>query len=101
MFRIAFAFSFYLFLQTLSSPAFALERHIHARAGGSSAQQIPLIVAKDLGLFEKYGLDLDLLEIRGGSPLMQAPIAHSVHSAHVGAQELIRAILSRPNFWIA
>ena len=42
----------------------ALERHIHARAGGSSAQQLPLIVAKDLGLFEKHGLNLDLLEIR-------------------------------------
>lgn len=53
-----------LAVQTVPSTIHALERHIHARAGGSSAQQLPLIVAKDLGLFEKYGLNLDLLEIR-------------------------------------
>ena len=59
-----------LAVSTVPSTALALERHIHARAGGSSAQQLPLIVAKDLGLFEKYGLDVDLLEIRGGWMLM-------------------------------
>ena len=79
------------------STTLALERHIHARAGGSSAQQLPLIVAKDLGLFEKYGLDVDLLEIRGGSLLMQALIGQSVNSADVGAQAPIRAILSGAN----
>jgi hypothetical protein len=42
-----------LAIPTVPSTIFALERHIHARAGGSSAQQLPLIVAKDLGLFEK------------------------------------------------
>ena len=69
-----------LAVHTIPSTIHALERHIHARAGGSSAQQLPLIVAKDLGLFEKYGLDLDLLEIRGGSLLMQALIGQSVNS---------------------
>ena len=85
-----------LIIQSVPSIIFALERHIHARAGGSSAQQLPLIVAKDLGLFEKYGLDVDLLEIRGGSLLMQALIGQSVNSA-VGAQAPIRAILSGAN----
>jgi hypothetical protein len=42
-----------LAIPTVPSTIFALERHIHARAGGSIAQQLPLIVAKDLGLFEK------------------------------------------------
>ena len=83
--------------QSILSTVHALERHIHARAGGSSAQQLPLIVAKDLGLFEKYGLNLDLLEIRGGSLLMQALIGQSVNSADVGAQAPIRAILSGAN----
>ena len=86
-----------LVVQTVPSTTLALERHIHARAGGSSAQQLPLIVAKDLGLFEKYGLDVDLLEIRGGSLLMQALIGQSVNSADVGAQAPIRAILSGAN----
>jgi len=96
--RIPLVLSFLLFLQSVpSSVLFGLERHIHARAGGSSAQQLPLIVAKDLGLFEKYGLNVDLLEIRGGSLLMQALIGQSVNSADVGAQAPIRAILSGAN----
>jgi NitT/TauT family transport system substrate-binding protein len=86
-----------LVLQSVPSTVLALERHIHARAGGSSAQQLPLIVAKDLGLFDKHGLNLDLLEIRGGSLLMQALIGQSVNSADVGAQAPIRAILSGAN----
>ncbi len=40
---------------------------------------------------------MDLLEIRGGSLLMQALIGHSVDSADVGAQAPIRAILSGAN----
>jgi NitT/TauT family transport system substrate-binding protein len=84
-----------LIIQSVPSTTLALERHIHARAGGSSAQQLPLIVAKDLGLFEKYGLNLELLEIRGGSLLMQALIGQSVNSADVGAQAPIRAIFVR------
>jgi NitT/TauT family transport system substrate-binding protein len=97
MFCMAFALSILLLFQGASSSVFALERHIHARAGGSSAQQLPLIVAKDLGLFEKYGLNVELLEIRGGSLLMQALIGQSVNSADVGAQAPIRAILSGAN----
>jgi NitT/TauT family transport system substrate-binding protein len=88
-----------LVVQSIPSTIHALERHIHARAGGSSAQQLPLIVAKDLGLFEKYGLDVDLLEIRGGSLLMQALIGQSVNSADVGAQAPIRAILSNKTLY--
>jgi len=86
-----------LIFYSASTSVFALERHIHARAGGSSAQQLPLIVAKDLGFFEKYGLNVDLLEIRGGSLLMQALIGGSVNSADVGAQAPIRAIQSGAN----
>jgi hypothetical protein len=52
---------------------------------------------KDFGLFEKHGLNLDLLEIRGGSLLMQALIGQSVNSADVGAQAAIRALLSGAN----
>jgi len=97
MFCVALTLSILLVLGGGSSSVFALERHIHARAGGSSAQQLPLIVAKDLGLFEKYGLNVELLEIRGGSLLMQALIGQSVNSADVGAQAPIRAILSGAN----
>jgi hypothetical protein len=64
------------------SVTLALERRIHARAGGSSAQQLSSIVAIDLALFEKYGLDLDLLEIRGGS-LFDAGANRPEHNRHL------------------
>lgn len=72
----------------------ALERHIHASAGATSAQQLPIFVAKDLGLFEKYGLDVELLVITGGSTLLQALVGRSIHSANVAAMAPVRAIAS-------
>ena len=64
------------------SHASALERHIHASAGATSAQQLPIFAAKDLGLFEKYGLDVEPLVITGGSTLLQALVGRSIHSAN-------------------
>jgi ABC-type nitrate/sulfonate/bicarbonate transport system substrate-binding protein len=76
------------------SHAAALERHIHASAGATSAQQLPIFAAKDLGLFEKYGLDVEPLVITGGSTLLQALVGRSIHSANVAAMAPARAIAS-------
>ncbi len=76
------------------SHASALERHIHASAGATSAQQLPIFAAKDLGLFEKYGLDVEPLVITGGSTLLQALVGRSIHSANVAAMAPARAIAS-------
>ena len=97
MLYIPFVLSFLLFLQSAPSSVFALERHIHGGPGGSNTQDLPIIVAKDLGLFEKYGLDVDVVVIGGGSRLMQALIGRSVDSANVGALAPIRANLSGAN----
>lgn len=75
-------------------PSLAAERHLHASAGATSAQQLPMFVAKDLGLFEKYGVDVDLLVITGGSTLLQALVGRSIHSANVAAMAPVRAIAS-------
>src|SRR5262245_48041972 len=87
---------FVLFITIIVSraQAFALERHIHASAGATSAQQLPIFVAKDLGIFEKYGLDVDPLVIIGGSTLLQALVGRSIHSANVAAMAPVRAIAS-------
>ncbi|MBM2806080.1 MAG: hypothetical protein HW419_3973, partial [Deltaproteobacteria bacterium] len=61
------ALAILLCLNASSEKVSALERHIHAGAGGSSPQELPLFVAKDLGIFEKYGLDVDLVVISGGA----------------------------------
>ncbi|MGB7950557.1 MAG: ABC transporter substrate-binding protein [Candidatus Binatia bacterium] len=79
---------------SIRAQVFALERHIHASAGATSAQQLPIFVAKDLGLFEKYGLDVEPLVIIGGSTLLQALVGRSIHSANVAAMAPVRAIAS-------
>jgi NitT/TauT family transport system substrate-binding protein len=97
MFAAFLMLSLILFTANFCSVARALERHIHAGAGGSSPQELPLLVAKDLGIFEKYGLDVDLVVIGGGSRLMQALIGRSLDSANVAAMAPIRANLSGAN----
>src|ERR1043166_219112 len=91
----------FLLLTTFPVDVLALERHIHAGAGGSSPQELPLFVAKDLGIFEKYGLDVDLVVIGGGSRLMQAVLGRSLDSANVAAMAPVRANLSGANVVIA
>jgi NitT/TauT family transport system substrate-binding protein len=97
MFVAGCLLSWLFFFANPSTTVFALERHIHAGAGGTSPQELPLLVAKDLGIFEKYGLDVDLVVIGGGSRLMQALIGRSLDSANVAAMAPIRANLSGAN----
>ena len=85
---------FLLSIIATRAQVFALERHIHASAGATSAQQLPIFVAKDLGIFEKYSLDVDPLIITGGSTLLQALVGRSIHSANVAAMAPVRAIAS-------
>ena len=78
-----------LILPQISSPA---DRHIHSSAGlGGSG--LPLYVAKSGGIFEKYGLDVDLLVIPGGPLGMQTLLSGSTHSANIAAMTPIRTIL--------
>jgi NitT/TauT family transport system substrate-binding protein len=92
MLRIFFALSFVI--SVYSTPSWGLDRHLHASAGATSAQQLPIFVAKDLGLLEKYGLDVEPLVIIGGSTLLQALVGRSIHSANVAAMAPVRAIAS-------
>jgi ABC-type nitrate/sulfonate/bicarbonate transport system substrate-binding protein len=70
----------------------ARERHIHSSAGlGGSG--LPLYVAKSTGIFEKYGLDVDLLVIPGGPLGMQVLLSGGTHSGNIAAMTPIRTIL--------
>ncbi len=97
MFPPTVVLAFLLFIAASTADVAALERHIHAGAGGTSPQELPLFVAKDLGIFEKYGLDVDLVVISGGSRLMQALVGRSLDSANVAAMAPIRANLAGAN----
>src|SRR5262247_3520714 len=53
----------------------------------TSSQFVPLWFARDVGLYEKYGLDGQLVFIQGGSVLLQAMLAGQAHAAQNGIAE--------------
>jgi len=74
------------------APARALESLVIAYPTTSS-QFTPLWFARDVGLYEKYGLDGKLVFIQGGSILLQAMLAGQAHAAQNGVAETAVAIL--------
>jgi NitT/TauT family transport system substrate-binding protein len=85
-------FSLLLF-NAASSSAMAQTRHLHSSAGVGS-NQLPMYVAKDLGIFEKYGLNVELIVITGGARGLQALFGGSTHSANMAGMAPVRAVLS-------
>src|SRR5262249_24762845 len=59
----------------------------------TSSQFVPLWFARDVGLYEKYGLDGQLVFIQGGSVLLQAMLAGQAHAAQNGIAETMVAVL--------
>jgi hypothetical protein len=65
------------FLVTTLTPVtriivYAGETFYNGGAGATGVRELPLFVAKDFKIFEKYGLDVELISTNGGSPLVQA-----------------------------
>jgi ABC-type nitrate/sulfonate/bicarbonate transport system substrate-binding protein len=75
-----------------SAPAAPLES-IFIAYPTTSSQFTPLWFARDVGLYEKYGLDGKLVFIQGGSILLQAMLAGQAHAAQNGVAETAVAIL--------
>jgi NitT/TauT family transport system substrate-binding protein len=90
------AFVFVLLLvaacSLLHTPASALESIVIAYPTTSS-QFTPLWFTRDVGLYEKYGLDAKLVFIQGGSVLLQAMVAGQAQAAQNGVAETATAIL--------
>jgi NitT/TauT family transport system substrate-binding protein len=80
-------------LLAIPSTLLAQARHLHSSAGVGS-NQLPMYVAKDLGLFEKYGLNVELIVITGGARGMQALFGGSTQSANMAGMAPVRAVLS-------
>ena len=64
-----------LVLLTHSAPIHAQLKRIAAGYSAISATQTGFYIAKDLKIFEKYGLDVDPVYVAGGSRMAQAIIA--------------------------
>ena len=82
----------FLIWPTSPRSASALENIVIAYPTTSS-QFIPLWFARDVGLYEKYGLDGQLVFIQGGSILLQAMLAGQAHAAQNGIAETMVAVL--------
>ena len=90
--KIFFLAAILLALSLARVPAGALESIVIAYPTTSS-QFTPLWFARDVGLYEKYGLDGKLVFIQGGSILLQAMLAGQVQAAQNGIAETAVAIL--------
>ena len=66
-------------------------RFVHLEFSGSQA--VPSI-AKQAKLFEKNGLDVEIIRIGGSSRVVQAMLAGEIKMAHVGASTAVEANLS-------
>jgi len=84
---------FLLVFSTSPSGLLAQQRHLHSSAGVGS-NQLPMYVAKDLGIFDKYGLNVELIVITGGARSLQALFGGSTHSANMAAMAPVSAVLS-------
>ncbi|MGH7888051.1 MAG: ABC transporter substrate-binding protein [Candidatus Binatia bacterium] len=82
----------YLAWTPFPAPAATLENIVIAYPTTSS-QFTPLWFARDVGLYEKYGLDGKLVYIQGGSVLLQAMLAGQAHAGQNGIAETMVAIL--------
>jgi NitT/TauT family transport system substrate-binding protein len=59
--------------------------------GSVSGNRGPLWIAQDLGLFEKYGLDVKLVHIPSGSTSVAALIAGNVHAIATAGSSVVAA----------
>lgn len=75
-----------------SNPAAALERIVIAYPTTSS-QFAPLWFARDVGIYEKYGLDAEMVFIQGSNILLQAMIAGQAQASQNGIAGTAGAIL--------
>jgi ABC-type nitrate/sulfonate/bicarbonate transport system substrate-binding protein len=72
-------------------PAAAQELHRILYGTTASPSQLPVWVAKDAGYFEKNGLDLEPVQIRGGSLITLAIITGNLPFSGAGAESVVAA----------
>lgn len=79
-----------------AGPASAAER-VRVAYSAISGATVPIWVTKDAGLFEKHGLDVELMFVEGGSRNMAALIAGDVPIAHLGGSHVVSGHLGGAN----
>src|SRR5580765_7176696 len=85
--------SFALFLGVARSAAAPVRVAYSAISGAMG----PLWVAQDMGIFNRHGLDVQLLYIGGGSVVTQALLGGDVQFVRLGANSVVQASLRGAN----
>jgi NitT/TauT family transport system substrate-binding protein len=85
-----FSFAFFLLLLTLLPVQGQELRRIHYGTSASPSN-LPIWVAKDAGLFEKHGINLEPVQIRGGSLVTLAIITGNLAFSGAGAESVVAA----------
>ncbi len=74
--------------------SFAASEQLLVGYAGMSSDLSHVWIAKEAGLFEKYGVDVVPIYFSGGRPLVQALIAGDIQAAATGGITSIRSILA-------
>lgn len=78
----------------LASPASAQRTRLNVGYSAISADQLPAWVAKDSGIFEKNGLDVQLIFFTGGSTAILALVSGDVPITQVAGPGLVSSALA-------
>lgn len=91
--RLLFATCLCLIAVTNGSPIHAQEKleKILVGVAGLSGALAHAFIPKDAGLYEKYGLDVDLVFFQGGTQAIQATLAGGIQLAVTAGPEIIHA----------
>lgn len=80
-------------LLSAPAPAFSLEKVILGYSGVGSGEEVHHL-AKQIGLFKKYGLDVEIVYIPGGSTVVQGMLSGEVQFGRGSANEVVSAHLA-------
>ena len=74
-----------------SAPASAQESQRIRYGVTASVAHLPVVVAKETGLFKKYGFDVEVIHIRGGALITMTIMSGSVQFSGAGAESVVAA----------
>lgn len=79
-------------VQAISAGSFLEKTHLTIGLAVPTATYLPLYVAVDEGTFARQGLQVDLVEFRGGSELIKAIVSRSIDIGAVSLAEITAGI---------
>src|SRR5262245_12673394 len=93
--RLQFYFLAAILSISLSSTTSAQLTKLNVGYSAVSEEQLPAWIAKESGIFEKNGLDVQLIYFTGGTTTVQALVSGEVPISQVAGPAVVNSALSR------